>query len=123
MSLTECFEIDPVAREQFIEKNVVARLPETERAEAKRRATTIVSNFIGADMDALSILGYATERGRFGEFADKLEKHYDWNLKYVHPEARRIAAIPGAIRATQFFLKCYEEMSIQPKQPQETAVA
>ena len=123
MSLAECFEIDPVAREKFIAENIVALLPETERIEGKKRATTIVSNFVGADMDAISILGYAAERGRFNEFAEKLKRYYDWNLKYVHPEARRVAMIPGAIRATQFFLKCYEEMGIQPRQPVETANA
>ena len=122
MSLAECFEVESVAREKWIGE-FTANLPEEKRKDVRLRASVIAENFVGTDLDALSILGYAAERGRFDEFAEKLEKHYDWNLKYVHPAARRIRAIPGAIRATQFFLQCYHEMDIQPRQPRETAVA
>ena len=123
MGLDACFEIELVLRDRFISDNVVAHLPEAERTEARRRAMAIVSNFVGTDRDALSILGYAAERGRFDEFAGKLEEHYGSSLSYVHPDARRLAVIPGAVRAAQFFLRCYEEMGIQPVQSQKTATA
>lgn len=35
-------------------------------------------------------------------------------MKYVHPEARRLKAVPGAVRAEAFFLRCYEEMGVEP---------
>ena len=36
-------------------------------------------------------------------------------MKYVHPEARRIAQMPGAVRAERFFLNCFEEMGVKPQ--------
>jgi len=50
------------------------------------------------------------------EFAKKLEGHYQESLQYVHPEARRIARVPGAVRAEAFFLDCYKSMGIEPQQ-------
>ena len=54
---------------------------------------------------------YAAEIGRFDEFAERLERHYQDSLKYVHPEARRVA-IPGALRAESFILQCYWDMGV-----------
>ena len=86
-----------------LEKNII-----------KKRAIKIVESFVGRDVDAISVLGYAAERGKFKEYAEKLEQHYEENMKYVHPEARRISQIPGAVRAERFFLNCYHEMGIKP---------
>ena len=122
MSLDECFEIGSVAREGWI-KEFVAKLPDGERAEGMRRASTIATNYVCTYMDALSIMSYAAEIGRFNEFAGKLEQHYKESLQYVHPQARRVVIIPGAVRATQFFLNCYNEMGIQPRQSEEALVA
>ncbi len=74
----------------------------------KSRATSIVTDYVGLDADALSVLAYAAWQGRFDEFAKKIEKHYQESLSYVHPEARSIAQIPGAVRAERFFLSCYK---------------
>jgi len=114
MTIEECFEVQIPARIVFIDENIVAHLPEKDRSEAKKRATTIVEAFVGRDMDALSVLSYAAERGKFCEYAEKLENHFQESMKYVHPEARRIAQIPGAVRAERFFLDCYKEMEIKP---------
>ena len=73
-----------------------------------------MSLYEGQDLNALSVLAYAAERGRFDEFLEKLEKHYEESLGYVHPEARRVAQIPGAVRAENFFIKCYESLGIKP---------
>jgi predicted unusual protein kinase regulating ubiquinone biosynthesis (AarF/ABC1/UbiB family) len=115
MSIDTCFMVPEEARTAFIDKNIVGRLPEDIRESAKSRATKIVTDYVGQDLNALSVLAYAAERGRFGEFAGKLEEHYQESLQYVHPEARRIAQIPGAVRAERFFLDCYKSMGIEPQ--------
>ena len=108
------FQVQAGARVSFIENSIVAKLPENERDNAKAGATTIVNCYAGIDVDALSVLAYAAERGKFEEFAEKLEKHYEENLSFVHPDARRLAVVPGAVRAERFFIDCYRKMGIQP---------
>lgn len=116
MSIDTYFMISEEERIAFIDKNIVEKLPEDVREGVKIRATKIVTDYIGQDVNALSVLAYAAERGRFDEFARKLEGHYQENLQYVHPEARRIGQVPGAVRAEIFFLDCYKSMEIEPQQ-------
>jgi len=92
MSIEECFELKKENRVRFIEKNIVEKLPENERELAETRAIKLADNYVGVDVNALSILSYAAVQGRFGEFAEKLEKHYRKSLSYVHPEARKVAS-------------------------------
>jgi predicted unusual protein kinase regulating ubiquinone biosynthesis (AarF/ABC1/UbiB family) len=116
MSLDTCFIVPEEARTAFIDDNIVGKLPEDSRESAKDKAIRIVNDYVGQDLNALSVLAYATERGRFDEFVEKLEGHYQESLQYVHPEARRIARVPGAVRAEAFFLNCYKSMGIEPQQ-------
>ncbi len=115
MSLDKYFMIPKEKRTAFIDDNIVGRLPEVYRESAKERATRIVNDYVGQDMNALSVLVYAVERGRFDEFADKLEEHYNESLKYIHPKIRRLSVVPGARRAEAFFIDCYESMGIEPQ--------
>ena len=114
MSIDTCFQVPKEARTTFIEKNIAGKLSLAVRDSAIQRATKIVNNYVGLDLNALSVLAYAAERGKFDEFANKLEEHYKSSLTYVHPEARRVAQIPGAFRAELFFLECYKDMGIKP---------
>jgi hypothetical protein len=114
MSIEDCFEVKEKIRNEFMEENIVGLLPEEIRESSRQRAQKIINNYVGVDRDAISILAYAAERNRFDEFAEKLEKHYKDSLEYVHPEARRIKQIPGAVRACVFFIDCYKELGIKP---------
>ena len=116
MSIDTCFIVPEEARIAFIDDNIIGKLPEDSRESAKDRATKIVNDYVGQDLNALSVLAYASERGRFDEFAERLEGHYQESLQYVHPEARRIAQVPGAVRAEAFFLDCYNSIGIEPQQ-------
>jgi hypothetical protein len=118
MGIEDNFQVDEKERIRFIDENIVARLSEEKRDSARQRATQIVKDYVGRDVDALSVLAYAAERGNFDEFAGRLEAHYKENLHYVHPEARRCAKVPGAVRAEVFFLDCYKEMGIESKTAQ-----
>ena len=112
--IDSCFEISEQDRTRFIDRRIVARLPENVREQAKERATSITNNYIGRDSNALSILAYAAERGRFEEFAGKLEKHCREYLCFVDPGVRRLA-IPDVIRTKNFFIQCYQELGIKPR--------
>ena len=114
MSIDTLFIVPEEVRTTFIDEKIVGKLPKEVRESAKTRATQIVNNYVGQDINALSVLSYAAERGKFDEFAEKLEKHYQENLLFVHPEARRIAKVPGSVRAERFFLECYISMGIEP---------
>jgi len=116
MSLDEFFEIAEENRVAFIEENILGKLPEDIRESVKPRVLKIVNDYVGRDLDALSILAYAAERGMFEEFAKKLEENYKENLCYVHPEARRIIELGGTFRTEHFILDCYKEMGIKPQQ-------
>jgi len=96
----------------YIDDHIFCRFPEDEREDSRSRVEKIVQNWEGREIDALSVLTYAFEGGRFGEFARKLEEHYKKSLQYVHPEARRMKTIPGANRAERFILDCYKELDV-----------
>ena len=115
MALESFFEVPEDKQKIFIDKNIIGLLPEKERGDGEVRAVRIVNDYMGADRDALSILAYATEQGKFDEFAGKLETHYKDNLIKVHPEARRVKAVPGAMKAAAFFVQCYQELGIRPQ--------
>ena len=107
-------------RTVFIEGSITGKLPEDLRERAKERATEIVNYYVGQEVNALSVLAYAAEQGRFDEFAERLERHYQESLQYVHPSARRIAGVPGVLRAEEFFLGCYQSMGVSPQDQQMT---
>ena len=109
------FELSEDYRTRFIDSRIVEKLPRDSRQSAKERATSIVDIYVGRDSDALSILSYAAERGRFDEFAGKLEQQLRENLGFVDPEIRRFAEIPDVGKAQVFFLQCYEELGIQSR--------
>jgi transposase len=113
--LEDCFQIDKEARTSFIEKSILGKLSSAERVALENRIKGIVTNYVGQDLNALSVLAYAAERGRITEFIEKLEKHYEDSLRYVHPEARKLAAVPGAVRAEKFFVDCYKGLGIKPQ--------
>jgi hypothetical protein len=114
------YEVNEEGRTTFIDEGIISLLPESVRDSARLRAKSIVKNYVGRDGDALSVLAYAAEKKRFDEFAGRLEIHYEESLSRVHPEARNVAGVPGASRATEFFLDCYQSMGIKPNLERST---
>jgi len=115
MTIDAYFETSERERNSFMDKVIIGRLPVEIQEDAKKRSTEIVANYVGRDISALSVLGYAAERGRFDKFATRLERHYRDQLKYIHPGARRMKIVPGAVRTEAFFLSCYNDLGIQPQ--------
>lgn len=107
------FQHSKEEREGLIEI-IVSKLPEDEREAGKQRAEKIIDAWCGADGEAANILMWAAEKGRFEEYAEKMDGHYEESLQYCHPEARRYGHVPAAHRVAQFAIKCYEEMGVEP---------
>ncbi|MFH1174866.1 MAG: hypothetical protein V1725_07050 [archaeon] len=112
MAIDSCFLVDEEERTSFIEEYIVGILPDEEGSAAREKAKELVNKYAGQDINALSVLAYAASKGRFAEFVDKLEFHHEENLRYVHPEARRLSTVPGAVRAETFFSNCYKALCI-----------
>ncbi|HLC97212.1 MAG TPA: hypothetical protein VJC21_00305 [Candidatus Nanoarchaeia archaeon] len=108
-------EVPEGIRNVFLEENIAGKLPSEQRDSAKERARNIIEDYKSREIDALSILAYAAEQGRFNEFAKRLEEHHKINLQYVHPEARRTVQVPGTLRAERFFVECYGALGIEQK--------
>lgn len=105
------FGVDEKIRTAFIEDKILAFVPEKERPVLRERINTIVLNYVGCDIGALSVLAFAAEKSAVVPYILKLEEHYRTNLAFVHPEARRcVQDVPGAARAEQFFKDCFKEL-------------
>ncbi|MFA5176361.1 MAG: hypothetical protein WC413_03845 [Candidatus Nanoarchaeia archaeon] len=102
-------------REEAIKKLILDNMCQKEAAGLQERIFKIVECFEGRDLDALSVLIHAAEQGKTEEFLKELESHYKDNLQYIHPEARRMITIPGAVRAERFILDLYEKLGGKPK--------
>ena len=102
----------------YVGSNIVGELPEEERDSANKRTTKILESYLGLDADILSILSYSAKRGRFDEFAGKLEEHYNGNpnLAFLDPGIRRLSGVGSAVyKVEEFFIKCYQELGIRPR--------
>ena len=106
---------DETKRTSFIDRNIIIHLPEGRRAEAKTSVARLVTNYEGRDVDVLSVLCYAAEGGKFDEYLDRLGVYFRDDMIFIHPDARRLAVIPGAVRAGSFFLACYRDLGVQPR--------
>ncbi|MBI4151809.1 hypothetical protein HY496_02460 [Candidatus Woesearchaeota archaeon] len=105
------FETSEQSRTEFINDHVAAKLPWLARAAASEKATKIVNDYCGHDVNALCILSYAAGQGRFDEFVEKLEAHYLENLQYIAPHARQ-EVMPGTIQTELFLVDCYASLGI-----------
>ncbi len=89
-------------------------MPKEKIDEARKRAKAIIIEYSGQDMYAASVLVYAAERGKFDEYARRMEKNFEDDFSYVSPEARGKPGIPGADRTNKFMIGLFKEMGIKP---------
>lgn len=109
------FQVPEEARTEFVGEKILGRFSITEREVIEPRVTEIVNNYAGRDVDALSILSYASEQDRLDEFAEKLEEYYEKDFGYKHPETRCIPTPKTEI----FFIGCYEALGIERREDTE----
>lgn len=100
-------------RKGFIEQFIVYPFPPEKQDDVRTRVNKIVNDFEGRDVDALSILSYATDQGRFEEFAGQLEGFHEETFQYLHPRTKE----PGVHNGVElFFIRCYTSLGVEPRE-------
>ena len=107
------FQITAEGRKEIIEDIANLLSPEI-RISAERKITELVNDWEGWDGDAMAILQYSAERGRFQEFFDRLVEQHKNGLSYL-PKSYRRAEVPEVARTYSFVMGCYKELGIKPQ--------
>jgi len=106
------FQYPEEKRLPYIERSILTKFPEEKRKAVTGRVVQIVENYEGHDINALSVLTYAAEKGRFDEFALKLENFYQQDLQFKDPAQREIIR---DYKAEEFFQACYRDLLFEPR--------
>jgi len=112
MSGENSFQELSSSRSGFIDDYILQHVSEADRVGTKQRINDLTDNFQGVDRDALAVLFYAARGGKLDEYLGKLGEYHDRDLKFVHPEARRVAQMPGATKVDRFFGRCFKELGV-----------
>ena len=81
-----------------------------ERDRVRATSLEIVSKYSGNEVRAILTLVYAVERGRFYEFAGRMEIYYKEKLDSINPELRDSVGIP---EAQEFFDSCCRDLGVK----------
>jgi hypothetical protein len=99
----------------FIGDTVLTRTTPNNREAIKQRALRIAENYLtpyngksNIFISALSVLDNASLKGRFKEYADKLERNYQTILQHVPLEDRGEEKQPGIILTDKFLNRCQD---------------
>jgi hypothetical protein len=106
MGVESLFEVDDNTRAAEIEI-MICRFPHSMKKELTELANHVVNEYAGRDADAVSVLKLASQKGRFAEYAQKLEGYYRRTLQRVKPEDRHGPKI------NEFFSQCYADLNGQ----------
>jgi hypothetical protein len=75
-------------RKEFVEKNIVKHLTSPERVKVEPKLNEVIVKYKDLDeveVNALSLMAYAAEKGRLSEFLARLDNQFENNLKLRHP--------------------------------------
>jgi hypothetical protein len=108
-------QIKERVRRKFIKDNILSYMAPENINTTKDRIEEIISAYTGQDRNALSILSYAAEKGRFDEFAERLENYSRLTRSFIHPELRGNQSLNQNPKAEEFFLDCYLALGIKPE--------
>ncbi len=102
---------DIPAERDFDLEEALEKVPITD----KKRARRIAKMYKGRQIDTLSVLAYAEERGRFDEFAEILEAKPK-DFAYIHPDLMMARTDVNA-----FFMQLLVDVGVAPKYEAERA--
>jgi hypothetical protein len=97
--------------EGFDLEGVVSEFPE----DLQERARKIGKGYAGRQLDAMSILLYAKERGKFDDYARRLESKPK-DFAYIHP-----GLMMARTDVTAFFIRLYADLGVAPIEEAERA--
>jgi len=92
-------------------EGAVSKFPETRQEKVRR----IGEQYAGRQLDAISILLYAEERGKFDDYARRLESKPK-DFEFIHPEL-----MMARTDVTAFFLRLYADLGVAPVEEAERA--
>lgn len=110
------YELPEEKREEFIEENIVSEFDEEKKDEIEEKVEDLVAKYQGFDVDALSILAYASERDQFDEYYERLGKLYAKDVQYIHPEQRKLRVGKSVLRVQISMKDMYEDLGIEPRE-------
>ncbi|MDE1970373.1 MAG: hypothetical protein KGI50_02225 [Patescibacteria group bacterium] len=111
------FELAQRDREAVI-MEILAFLPPEKREEAQKLAQRVTNCFEAQDANALSVLYRAAEKGRFDEYAQKLQEYHEKEGKNV-PVDTRSSPRNGDIIVLRALLKKEEEIRRGEREPSD----
>ena len=92
-------------------EGAVSKFPETRQERVRR----IGEQYAGRQLDATSILLYAEERGKFDDYARRLESKPK-DFEFIHPEL-----MMARTDVTAFFKRLYADLGVAPVEEVERA--
>ena len=92
-------------------EGAVSKFPETRQEKVRR----IGEQYAGRQLDAISILLYAEERGKFDDYARRLESKPK-DFEFIHPEL-----MMARTDVTAFFTRLYADLGVAPVEEAERA--
>ena len=92
-------------------EGTVSKFPETRQERVRR----IGEQYAGRQLDAISILLYAEERGKFDDYARRLESKPK-DFEFIHPEL-----MMARTDVTAFFMRLYADLGVAPVEEVERA--
>ena len=92
-------------------EGAVSKFPETRQEKVRR----IGEQYAGRQLDAISILLYAEERGKFDDYARRLESKPK-DFEFIHPDL-----MMARTDVTAFFMRLYADLGVAPVEEVERA--
>ena len=92
-------------------EGAVSKFPE----ELQDRSRRIGEQYSGRQLDAMSILLYAKERGKFDDYAGRLESKPK-DFEFIHP-----GLMMARTDVTAFFMRLYADLGVAPVEEAERA--
>jgi len=92
-------------------KGAVSKFPE----ELQDRVRRIGEQYSGRQLDAISVLLYAKEEGKFEDYAKRLESK-SRDFEFIHPDL-----MMARTDVTAFFMRLYADLGVAPVEEAERA--
>jgi len=107
------WKVSEKTRKEFVEKNILKHLTSPERVKVEPKLNEVVEKYKDLDeieVNALSVMAYAAERGKLSEFLTRLDGQFKDDLNFQHPDLRKQLGIKKQL----FFKACYDDLGIKP---------
>ncbi len=123
------FQVPLGVRSQVIEQRIMGYLPadyddgrlenagsgETKTA-LRLHVDSVIDMYAGQDANVLTILSYASQKGRLTEFLTLLEGQYSrGTIGYLLPELRSYAEANNMKKSQEFFMQCYADLGVDAR--------